>query len=127
MSEPVIYNAITKGWLDGAAVEHGPPKRIRVAEADRQILERAPASMLRAAVAKRVERTVVVEAAPADAEVSLAEAIRMLRGFGYQVLDLADDLYEVNGMRITAPRVVEKATAIRNREQRLAAARRSAA
>lgn len=127
VGEGAIYAAVTKGWIHGDAVVAGPPKRIRCELADRQVIEGAPAGVLRAGVAKRVERTVVIEAAPEPAAMCLAEAVRVLRGYGYQVLDLADDLYDVNGMRLTASRVVEKATTIRGREQRLAAARRSAA
>jgi hypothetical protein len=127
VSEPVIYNAIGKGVLDGDAVQAGPPKRVRPELADRQILERAPAGILRMNVAKRVERTVVLEAASEPAAMSLGEAVRILRGFGYQVLELEGELFDVNGARLGPGRVVEKATSLKSREERLAAARRSAA
>lgn len=126
VSGTTIRNAVAVGVLDGDAVDREGSMRIRAEEADRQILERAPAGALRAGVAKRVERTVVIEAAPADDALPLAEAVRVLRGFGYQVLERTDH-YEVNGRQFCASRVIEKATAIRNRERRLAEARRSAA
>lgn len=128
VSEPVIYNAITKGVIHGPAVQLGPPKRVRPDLADQQILQRIEPSMLRANVAKRVERSTVIEALPPEQQTLTAhEAARILRNKGYQVLECGEDAYQVDRVATTRARLIQRATEIRDRDERLTRSRRSAA
>ena len=82
--------------------------------------------IVRAEVAAEPEIAAAVDE-PVPADAALRAALSTLRDAGYDVMLLGDGRYDVNSMRLTPSRVIEKAAAIRDHGQRAATTRRSAA